>query len=183
MKAEFRQLEEDGIIQQSTSPWSSPLHIVKKAYGRGVPCDDLRWLNLVKVPDLYPLPNMLDFAAKAASCTVFYKIDLPQVYHQISVNPEDVQNAAITTPRGLFEYKWMSFGLRNTGASLQRHVDRALRDCRTAFAWVDDIVICSRTHEEHVGHKQEVLQALQDKGLFINALLVSQGNVWSLDYQ
>ncbi len=92
-----------------------------------------------------PLPNMLNFATKATGCTVFSKIDLRKRYHQIPVNLEDVQKTAITTPFGLFEDKWMPFGLRNAGPSFQRHVDRAIRDCQAAFAWVDDILICSRS--------------------------------------
>ncbi len=74
-----------------------------------------------------------------------------------SVYPADVQKTAITTPFGLFEYKRMPFGLRNAGPSFQRHVDRAIQDCHAAFAWVDDIVICSRNHEEHVIHVRQVL--------------------------
>jgi hypothetical protein len=97
-KAEFMQLEEDDIIQRSTSPWSSPLHMVRNADGSWRPCRDFRRLNLVTEPDVYPLPNMLDFAAKAAGLTVFSKIDLRKGYHQIPVNPEDVQKTAITTP-------------------------------------------------------------------------------------
>ncbi len=102
-KAEFKQLEEEDIIQRSTSPWSSPLHMVRKADGSWRPCRDFRWLNLVTEPDVYPLPNMLDFAAKAAGCTVFSKINLREGYYQIPVNPEDVQKTAITTPFGLLE--------------------------------------------------------------------------------
>jgi hypothetical protein len=112
---------------------------------------------------------MLDFAAKEAGCTVFSKIDLRKGYHQIPVNPEDVQKTAITTPFSLFEYKQMPFGLRNAGPSFQRHVDRAIRDCQAAFAWVEDIVICSKNHEEHMVHVRQVLQALQDNGLVIHA--------------
>jgi hypothetical protein len=63
----------------------------------------------------------------------------------------------------------MPFGLRNAGPTFQRHVDRAIQDCQATFAWVDDIVICSRNHEEHVIHVREVLQALQDNGLVIHA--------------
>jgi hypothetical protein len=102
-KAEFKQVEEDGIIQHSTSHWSSPLHMVRKADGSWHPCGDFRRFNLVTEPDVYPLPNMLDFTAKGAGYTVFFKIDQRKGYHQIPVNPEDVQKTAITTPFGLFE--------------------------------------------------------------------------------
>jgi hypothetical protein len=81
--------------------------MVRKADGSWRPCCDFRRLNLVTEPDVYPLPNMLDFAAKAAGCTVFSKIDLRKGYHQIPVNPADEQKTAITTPFGLLEYKRM----------------------------------------------------------------------------
>ncbi len=104
-KWEFKQLEEDVNVPHL---WSSPLHMVRMADGSWRPCRDFQLLNLVIEPDVYPLPNVLNFAAKAAGCTIFSKIDLWKGYHQIP---------AITTPFGLFEYKWMPFGLRNAGPS------------------------------------------------------------------
>jgi hypothetical protein len=71
---------------------------------------------VVTEPDVYLLPHMLDFAAKASGCTVFPKIDLRKSYHRIPVNPSEVQKTAITTPCGLFEYMRMPLGLRNAGA-------------------------------------------------------------------
>ncbi len=100
---------------------------------------------------------------------VFSKINLRKGYHQIPVNPEDVQKTAITILFNLFENKRMPFGLRNAGPSFQQHVDRSIRDGQAAFAWVDDIVICSRNREEHVRHVRQVLQALQDNCLVIHA--------------
>jgi hypothetical protein len=79
-KAEFLQLEKDGIVRRSDSPWSSPLHMVRKAEGTWRPCGDFRRLNMVTVADSYPLPNMLDFVGKAAGCTIFSKIDLRKGY-------------------------------------------------------------------------------------------------------
>ncbi len=75
-KAEFLQLEKDGIVWRSDSPWSSPLPMVRKADGSWRPCGDFLRLNMVTVADSYPLPNMLDFTSKAAGCTIFSKIDL-----------------------------------------------------------------------------------------------------------
>ena len=62
-KKEFASMEEAGIIRRSTSPWSSPLHIVKKKDGTWRPCGDYGRLNNVTVPDQYPLPNIADFSA------------------------------------------------------------------------------------------------------------------------
>jgi hypothetical protein len=136
-KAEFRQLKAHGIIQRSTSPWASPLHMVQKKDGS--------WRPL-------PLPIMMDFAAKAAGCTVFSKVDLRKGYHQIPVNPADVPKTAITTPFGLFEYKRLPFGLQNAGASFQRHMDRAIEQVEAAFAFVDDMLVCSMDHAAHQMH-------------------------------
>jgi hypothetical protein len=72
-KGEFLQLEKDGIVCRSNSPWSSPLHMVRKVDGPWRPCGDFRRLNLVTSANSYPLPNMLDFASKAAGCTIFQK--------------------------------------------------------------------------------------------------------------
>ncbi len=91
-KAEFLQLERDGIVQRSNSPWSSPLHMVRKLDGSWRPCGDFRRLNTVTVPDAYPLPNMMDFAVNAAGCKVFSKIDLRKGYHQIPMHPADLES-------------------------------------------------------------------------------------------
>jgi hypothetical protein len=72
-------MERDGIIERSTSPWASPLHMVPKKDGSWRPCGDFRRLNLVTEPDVYPLPNMLDFSERLSGCTVFSKIDLLHV--------------------------------------------------------------------------------------------------------
>jgi hypothetical protein len=122
-KAEFAILEREGVIRRSSSPWSSPLHMVLKKDGCWRPCGDFRRLNLVTVPDTYLLPNMMDFTSRLAGCSFFSKIDLRKGYHQIPVNPQEIPKKAITTPFGLFEYFQMPFGLRNAGSSYQRMID------------------------------------------------------------
>jgi len=77
-KKEFLTLEKAGIVRRSTSPWASPLHMVRKQDGTWRPCGDYRRLNSVTVPDTYPVLNMLDFTARAAGCTYFSKIDLKE---------------------------------------------------------------------------------------------------------
>jgi hypothetical protein len=88
-RREFEAMERDRIIERSTSPWASPLHMVPKKDGSWRPCGDFRRLNLVTEPDVYPLPNMLDFSERLSGCTVFSKIDLRKGYWQVPVRPED----------------------------------------------------------------------------------------------
>lgn len=113
MKAEFRMLEQLGIIRRSRSAWASPLHVVPKPYGSFRPCGDYRRLNAVTKPDRYPLPLLSDFAGNLAGCNIFSKIDLIKGYHQIPVKPSDIPKTAIATPFGSFEYLRMPFGLKN----------------------------------------------------------------------
>jgi hypothetical protein len=101
-KAEFLQMEKDGIVRRSDSPWSSPLHMVRKPDGSWRPCGDYRRLNLVTIPDTYPLPNMLDFTERLVGCVVFSKVNMRKGYHQILMNEDDIKKTAIITPFGLF---------------------------------------------------------------------------------
>ncbi len=157
------QLGKDGIIRRSDSPWSSSLHMVRKADGSWRPCGDFRRLNMVTVADSCPLPNMLDFASKAAGCTIFSKIDLRKGYHQIQVHPADIQKTAITMPFGSFEYLRMPFGLINAGATFQRKVDRAVAE----FAYVD-MEVASRNAEEHAVDLRQLFTRLREHAIFIN---------------
>ena len=167
-KKEFQELEAAGIIRRSNSPWSSPLHMVKKKDGSWRPCGDYRRLNLATTPDQYPLPNMQDVAAKLHGCTVFSKVDLVKGYHQVPVAPGDVPKTAIVTPFGLFEYVYMPFGLRNAAQTFQRLMDRILGNLPYTFVYLDDIIIFSSSTQEHTMHLEELFHRLQQNGLVIN---------------
>ena len=167
-KAEFLQLEKDGIVRRSDSPWSSPLHMVRKKDGGWRPCGDYRRLNNVTVRDSYPLPNMMDFAATAAGCTIFSKIDLRKGYHQIPMHPDSIQKTAITTPFGSFEYLRMPFGLMNAGSTFQRKADVAVADLKRVFAYLDDMDVASKNVEDHKRHLRELFLRLREHNLVIN---------------
>jgi len=81
-RAEFAELEKQGIVRRSSSSWSSPLHMVPKADGSWRPCGDYRRLNLVTVPDMYPPPHMEDLSARLAGKVIFSKLDLRKGYYQ-----------------------------------------------------------------------------------------------------
>jgi hypothetical protein len=152
-------------VRRLNSPWASPLHMVKKVDGSWQPCGDFRLLNGVTIPDAYPLPNMMDFAVKAAGCKIFSKIDLPKDYHQIPMHPADIQKTAITTP---FEFLRMPFGLMNAGATFQRKIERATADLEAVFGYHDDLEVASKNKQEHARHLWELFLRLQEHGLVIN---------------
>jgi transposase InsO family protein len=142
--------------------------MVPKQDGTWRPCGDYRRLNSVTVPDTYPLPNMLDFAAGAAGCTHFSRIDLKKGYHQVPMNAADVPKTAIITPFGLFEYTRMPFGLRNAGNTFQRLIDRTLSGVQQASPYLDDILVYSKGDANHRRDLVETFSRLRAANLTAN---------------
>jgi RNase H-like domain found in reverse transcriptase/Reverse transcriptase (RNA-dependent DNA polymerase)/Integrase core domain/Integrase zinc binding domain len=180
-KAEFAELERQGVVRRSTSSWASPLHMVKKPDGTWRPCGDFRQLNLQTKPDRYPCPNIGDLTGRLAGCRVFSKLDLRKGYYQVPVKPEDVCKTAIVTPFGAFEFLRMPFGLRNAGQTFQRFMDSILADLPFCFVYLDDVLVASPTHEQHLVDLELVFARLQQQGLVINAEKCVFG-VQELDY-
>ena len=136
-KKEFAELEKLGIIRRSSSPWSSPLHVVPKANGKLRPCGDYRRLNDITVDDKYPLPHLQDFNRHLEGATIFSKIDLQRGYHQVPVHAEHIPKTAICTPFGLFEYLRMPFGPKMPHNGFKVSRTTSCRDCRgVSFIWM-----------------------------------------------
>ena len=160
-------MEKAGIIRRSTSPWSSPLHMVKKKDGSWRPCGDYRRLNNVTIPDRYPLPNIADFSARISGSKFFSKLDLQKGYYQVPMAPDDIKKTAIITPFGMFEFLRLPFGLRNAGQTFQRLMDQVLGGLPYCFVYVDDILVFSPDLSSHVVHLREVLELCHLHGLTI----------------
>ncbi|GBG64514.1 hypothetical protein CBR_g45210 [Chara braunii] len=107
---------------------------------------------------------------KPSGCKVFSKIDLKSGYHQIEVDPADQHKTAFKTRDGLYEFTVMPFGLTNAPATFQSLMDKVFRNQINRFVvvYLDDILIFSKSMEEHMGHLEEVLQILKDAQLHLN---------------
>ena len=167
-KTEFEHMVAQGIARLSKSQYASPLHMVKKHTNDWRPCGDYRSLNAQTVPDRYPIPHIHDFANKLHNCTVFSAIDIVKAYYHIPVHPDDVHKTAVITPFGLFEFLRMPFGLRNAPQTFQRFIDSIVQELNFVFVYLDDILVASKTYDEHIQHLKLLFSCLKEHGLTIN---------------
>ncbi|QQP39551.1 Putative tick transposon, partial [Caligus rogercresseyi] len=169
VKNEIHGLLDKGILRPSSSNFSSAIHVVPKANGGWRMCGDYRQLNNMSDLDRYPLPNLRDFVANLKGNTIFSKMDLHRAYNQIPMNKDSINKTAIITPFGLYEYLRMPFGLKNAAQTFQRLIDSVLRGVNNVFVYLDDILIASKTKDEHRHTINEVLSRLKISGLFLSS--------------
>ena len=156
------------IVRRSNSPYRSALVLVKKPDGSMRICGDYTALNWITKPDSYPLPHLHDFTTNLHQCTIFSKVDLVKGYHQVPMAPEDVQKTAVATPFGAFEYLRMPYGLRNAAQTFQRAMDIACQGLDFLFVYLDDVLVASRSKDEHKLHLRLLFERLSKNGFAIN---------------
>lgn len=171
LKKQLDELLQKGFIRPSSSAYGAPVMFVPKADGTLRMVLDYRELNAQTVKDRYSIPRDHDLFDQLQLNGAQYlsSLDLLYGYWQVLVNPDDVHKTAIRTPLGSYEYVVMPMGLCNAPATFQRMMEAVLRPYLTDFCMVylDDIIIFSRTAEEHTQHILLVLQALLKHGLKI----------------
>ena len=163
-KEQITKLLEKGLIEPSTSPYGAPILFVPKPNGRGLRmCLDLRALNSVTIKNRYPLPRIDDLLDKITGASYFTSLDLTAGYHQIRITDEDVPKTAFRTPFGHFQFKVLTFGLTNAPATFQAVMNDIFRPYLDDFVvvYLDDILIYSKSAEEHERHLRLVLDVLR----------------------
>lgn len=167
-KKEFQDMLASGVARRSESPWSSALHLVRKKDDGWRPCGDYRALNARTIPDRYPIRHIQDFSHQLSGCSIFSTIDLIKAYNQLRVNPDDVPKTALTTPFGMFEFEFMTFGLRNAAQTFQRFIDEVLLGLDFTYGYIDDILVFSSSIEDHKKHLHQLFDRLKQYGVLIN---------------
>jgi hypothetical protein len=158
----------NSLIQRSSSSAAAPILFATKKDGGLRLCVDYRALNLHTVENRYPLPLMSELLDRMREARIFTKLDLRNAYHLIQIKEGDRFETAFRTRYGQFEYRVMPFGLTNAPATFQAYIDDCLWPYTDDFAvcYLDDILIYSTNEKEHKDHVGNVLQHLQEFGLY-----------------
>ena len=150
MKEEMQQMEEMGIIQKNSSPYSSPVVVMKKKNVGTLICVDFKRLNKVPIIDPQPVPSPADSFLGMREDRYFSKLDLTKGYHQIRVRPADVHKTAFVTMGQHYEYLRMPFEMVKSGGTVTRAVRKLLYGTGNVVDYIDDLLLHTRTWEEHV---------------------------------
>ncbi|XP_046142832.1 uncharacterized protein LOC123988087 [Osmia bicornis bicornis] len=160
----------NNVIRESTSPFASPIILVKKKNGKDRMCVDFRALNRITIKDRYPLPLKSDQLDRLSKGKYFTILDMASGFYQIPVAQDSIEKTAFVTPDGHYEFLRMPFGLANAPGVFQRAINKALGTLRNSVAlvYIDDVLIPTQTVEEGLKHLELVLQALDAAGFSLN---------------
>ncbi|GBL91854.1 Retrovirus-related Pol polyprotein from transposon 297 [Araneus ventricosus] len=163
----IKEMVDNGIIEESSGPWASPIVLVKKKDGSTRFPVDYRKLNEITIKDSYPLPRIDDTLDALNGSQWFSTLDLKSGYWQVEIQPEDKEKTAFTTGQGLWQFKVMPLGLCNAPATFERLMKTVLHGLTSeaCLVYLDDIIIVERTFEEHLNNIRKVFQRLQNANL------------------
>lgn len=169
-KAHINQLLEAKVIKESSSPYASPIVLVRKKDGSLRLCVDYRLLNSKTRKDAFPLPRIEESLDALSGACWFSTLDLASGYNQVPVAEQDKPKTAFCTPFGLFEWNRMPFGLCNAPSTFQRLMQRMFgaQHCQSLLLYLDDIVVFSSSFTQHLQRLDVVLSRLQKEGLKVN---------------
>ncbi len=167
VNTQIQQMLDNDIIRPSSSPWNSPVTLVKKKDNSMRFVCDFGALNSVTKKDSYPLPHVRDVIDKMNGVKFWTTLDAASAYWSMPLAENDKEKTAFSVPRGKYEFNVTSYGLCNAGASYQRMMDIALAGLPSdrVLAYMDDIVIFSTTFDDHLANLEQVFKRLSCSGI------------------
>jgi hypothetical protein len=162
-------LLDKGLIEPSSSPFGAPVLFVPKPDGSWRMCIDYRALNAITAKDRFPMPRIDDLLDQLHGTKVFSSLDLLSGYYQVRIVDEDVPKTAFTTHHGLYQWRVLPMGLSNAPGTFQRLMNDIFAPYigKFVFIYLDDILVASKTPEEHVEHLRLVFDKLTEHDLYV----------------
>ena len=170
-RQEIEKLLKQGIIEESTSPWSSPIVLVRKKDGSVRFCIDFRKLNNITTKDAFPIPRIDDIFDHLSQAEYYTTIDFKSGYFQVGLDPKDRPKTAFSTRDQHFQFTVLPQGVTNGPPAFQRIVSQILGPTRWQYslAYHDDVIIYSRNFDQHLVHLDDVLSRLDEANFRLNA--------------
>ena len=167
LKLELKRLLKLGVIEPSRSCWASPVVLVTKKDGSIRLCVNYHRVNDLTLKDSYPLPRIDDSIDTLRGSKWFSTWDLASGYWQVPMDSKDIDKTAFTTPFGLYHFTVMPFGLANAPATFERMMEQVLSGLHWEISLIniDDIIVFSRTFEEHLVRLHQVLSRIKEANL------------------
>ena len=168
LQKEIQYLLENDLSEPNKSNWSSPCILVPKPDGSNRLCTDYRKVNTVTETDTYPISIIDDCIDKIGNARYVSKFDLLKGFWQVPLTERAKEISAFVTPDGLFQYKVMPFGMKNSPATFQRLINQVISGLTGCDAYIDDVIVYSETWSEHVEIMCKLFEKLSDAKLTVN---------------
>lgn len=169
IEKQISKLLEKNLIEESYSPFAAPVTLAfkKDENKKSRLCIDFRELNKIVVPQAQPFPLIEDLMIKTRNCNFFTTLDINSAFWSIPLRVEDRKKTGFVTQEGHYQWTCLPFGLKTSPAIFQRILSNILKKNKlTEFAvnYIDDVLIFSKSFEEHIGHITQLLEAIKKEG-------------------
>jgi len=159
-----------GLVEESNSPYSSPIILRPKPGGDWRLVHDYRYVNKLTVPDAFPMKKISEMLRLLGEAKFLSTIDLEKGFWQVPMRKKDKRLTAFQTRKGLFQYRVMPQGLRNSPATFQRLMNKVLKGMEAyTFTYQDDILVFSKNFDDHLTHIRTVLDRLKKANLTVKS--------------
>jgi len=171
IRSEVSKMIEDGIIEESVSPWRAQVVVVKNASSKKRLCIDYsQTINRYTQLDAYPIPKIESIIEEVSKNNFFSTVDLKSAYHQVPILESEKIYTAFEADGSLYQFKRIPFGVTNGVPAFQKFINSIIKteNLKNTYAYLDDVTICGKTKGEHDKYLKEFLEAAEKYNLTLN---------------